>query len=51
MFFIKHGNDSVYVPELDSQLRKSDQKIPMQAVCVVQESNYTVWIIANDTDI
>ena len=40
-----------YFPELDYLQRKADQKIPMHAVYIVQESNYTVCIIVNDTDI
>ena len=51
MFFIKHGNDCVCFPELDSSHMEANQIVPMRLVYVGRENNDTICAVADDTDI
>ena len=50
-YMIDHGANCVRAPEFDSSHREADQKIPMHAVYVGQNSNEAVCVVAEDTDI
>ena len=50
-FMVDHEKSNTRVSEFDSAHREADQKIPMHTVYVSQNTNGSICVVAEDTDI